>query len=93
MIRSDTPIWQLTVSEFMQVLENCMSKNDTRKEEHTAKKYVYGLKGLCELFSCSKGTAIKIKESGVIDKAVTQIGRKIIVDAELALELHHRKKK
>ena len=54
MIRSDTPIWQLTVSEFMQVLENCMPKNDTRKEEHTAKKYVYGLKGLCELFSCSK---------------------------------------
>ena len=93
MIRSDTPIWQLTVSEFMQVLENCMPKNDTRKEEHTAKKYVYGLKGLCELFSCSKGTAINTKARGDIDKSVTQIVRKIIVDAELALELHHRKKK
>ena len=59
MIRSDTPIWQLTVSEFMQVLENCMPKNDTRKEEHTAKKYVYGLKGLwCSSNASSASTMI-----------------------------------
>ncbi len=31
-------------------------------------------------------TANRIKKSGKIDKAITQIGRKIIVDAELALE-------
>ena len=32
-------------------------------------------------------TANKIKKSGKIDKAITQVGRKIVVDAELALEL------
>ena len=32
-------------------------------------------------------TANRIKKSGKIDKAIKQIGRKIIVDAELALEL------
>jgi hypothetical protein len=36
-------------------------------------------------------TANRIKQSGKIDKAITQIGRKIIVDAELALELAGRK--
>ena len=33
----------------------------------------------------------RIKKSGKIDKAITQIGRKIIVDAELALELAGKK--
>ena len=36
-------------------------------------------------------TANRIKKSGKIDKAITQIGRKIIVDAELALELAGKK--
>lgn len=36
---------------------------------------------------CSMPTANRIKKSGKISKAITQIGRKIIVDAELALEL------
>ena len=56
-----------------------------------SKKYVYGIKGIAELFGCSIPTASRIKQSGKIDKAVTQIGRKIIVDAELALELAGRK--
>ena len=36
-------------------------------------------------------TANRIKKSGKIDKAITQIGRKIIVDVELALELAGKK--
>lgn len=56
-----------------------------------SKKYVYGIRGIAELFGCSMPTANRIKQSGKIDKAITQIGRKIIVDAELALELAGRK--
>ncbi len=52
-----------------------------------APKYVYGLSGIAQLFGCSIPTANRIKKSGKIDKAIKQIGRKIIVDAELALEL------
>ena len=43
------------------------------------------------MFGCSLPTANRIKQSGKIDKAITQIGRKIIVDAELALELAGRR--
>ena len=57
----------------------------------TEKKYVYGILGIAKLFGCSLPTANRIKQSGKIDKAITQIGRKIIVDAELALELAGRR--
>lgn len=55
------------------------------------KKYVYGLEGIMNLFNCSIATANRIKASGKIDKAITQIGRKIIIDVELALELAGQK--
>ena len=50
-------------------------------------KYVYGLKGIQQLFHCSKSTAYNIKRSGRIDEAISQIGNTIIVDAEKALAL------
>ena len=60
---------------------------DTAAVTDTDKKYVYGISGIARLFGCSMPTANRIKKSGKISKAITQIGRKIIVDAELALEL------
>ena len=42
---------------------------------------------IARLFGCSMPTANRIKKSGKIDRAITQIGRKIIVDADMALEL------
>ena len=63
-------------------------KFSSSKEE---KRYVYGLAGIARLFGCSLPTANRIKQSGKINRAITQVGRKIIVDAELALELAGRK--
>lgn len=51
------------------------------------KKFVYGLKGIAELFGCSKSTAYNIKRSGRINAAISQIGNTIVVDAEKALAL------
>ena len=50
------------------------------------KNYVYGLPGIMKLFNCSYATANRIKASGKLDGAMYQIGRKIIVDADKALE-------
>ena len=47
--------------------------------------------GLPDFLGCSLPTANRIKQSGKIDRAITQVGRKIIVDADLALELAGRK--
>ena len=50
-------------------------------------RYVQGYQGIASLFGCSKSTAQRIKKSGIIDEAITQVNRKILVDADLALQL------
>ena len=91
----EKPIWQMTGREFLHLQESVSSKEkrlqDLEEQAITTKKYVYGLAGIAKLFGCSIPTANRIKQSGKIDQAITQIGRKIIVDAELALELAGRK--
>ena len=49
------------------------------------KEYVYGIKGIAQIFGCSTATAQRIKSSGVIDGAITQRNRRIIVDVEKAM--------
>ena len=51
------------------------------------KHYEHGIAGIAKIFGCSIPTANRIKKSGVIDPAITQVARKIVVDVELALEL------
>lgn len=88
-VKDDTPIAMLTVGQLREYLKiNTPSVPDPAKEE---KKYVYGIRGIAGLFNCSIPTANRIKASGKIDGAITQIGRKIIVDADRALELAGRK--
>ena len=50
-------------------------------------KYVYGIKGLAQLLGCSTSTAKRLKRSGVLDGAIIQRNRSIIVDAQRALAL------
>lgn len=90
----EKPIWQMTGEEFLYLQQNSGTTNSTTPTpviDSTVKKHVYGIVGIARLFGCSMPTANRIKKSGKIDKAITQIGRKIIVDAELALELAGRK--
>jgi hypothetical protein len=92
MIDLNKRIIDLSVSEVIEILELFTGKEqqsktliDTTKESE--KHFVYGLAGLADLFRCSKTTANRIKQSGKIDKAITQIGNKIIIDADKAIEL------
>jgi len=80
------PIWQLTVGEFLQLLEQ--RQPIFLKETETPKKrLVYGIAGIAQLLNCSMTTANRIKASGKINRAISQCGRMITVDADLALEL------
>ncbi|MCE5204731.1 MAG: DUF3853 family protein [Porphyromonadaceae bacterium] len=89
MIDRDRPLWQLTVGELLDILQ---SEKPVQKLEKTPeKRIVYGLKGIAEIFGCSTSTAQRIKNSGKIKKAITQVGRKIVVDADLALRLFREK--
>ncbi len=88
------PLWQMTGEEFLQLTNDNKSLAVIEPQtviDTTTKKHVYGVAGIASLFGCSLPTAHRIKKSGIINRAITQIGRKIIVDAELALELAGRK--
>lgn len=88
------PLWQMTGEEFLFLQQHAESEVQQQSKTvvaDTSKKYVYGIGGIARLFGCSIPTASRIKKSGKIAKAITQIGRKIIVDAELALELARQK--
>jgi len=90
MVDRATPIWQLTVGEFIEMQEQVIKPQSVISMPE--KKYVYGITGIAELFGCSKTTANAIKQSGKIDKAIIQIGRKIAVDADLAMTLVSKKR-
>lgn len=83
----NTRVIDLTLGELLEAIEgrvrSVLSNKNPEKEE---RRYVYGLKGLAKLFGCSKTTASRIKTSGKIDKAITQIGSLLIIDATIALE-------
>ncbi len=87
------PVWQMTGEEFIFLSNHASRQTETQTQPvtDTERKYVYGILGIAKLFGCSLPTANRIKKSGKIDKAITQIGRKIIVDVELALELAEKK--
>lgn len=90
MVDKATPIWQLTVGEFIELQQETIKPQTIIAASE--KRYVYGIAGIADLFSCSKTTANAIKQSGKIDRAIIQIGRKIAVDAELAMSLVGRKR-
>lgn len=46
----------------------------------------YGIEGLAKLLGCSKSTAWKIKKSGIIDPAIIQINRTIIINNSKVFE-------
>lgn len=59
------------------------------EKEQRLPRFVYGIRGIMELFGCSRSTAMKLKV-GVLRDAVSQHGRKITVDVEMARKLFDR---
>ena len=67
----------MTGEEFIMLSRHASVQTEAQPQPvtDTNRKYVYGIPGIARLFGCS----------------LPQIGRKIIVDAELALELAGKK--
>lgn len=84
-------IMSMAPDEFFQRLKECLAEAAFSPEQvegvEVKKHYVYGLQGICDLLGCSLSTAMRIKRSGVINAAISQYGKVIVVDADLALEL------
>lgn len=51
-------------------------------------RWVRGIPGLMQIFSCSESTAKRIKRSGTIRGAIRQQGRIFFTDSVLAMQLY-----
>ena len=69
----------MTVEEYLEM----KSRQETKEVTTKQKNLVYGLEGIKTLFGCSTTTAWRIKNSEWIRPAISQVGRKIVVDADL----------
>lgn len=82
------PICMMTGEEFTLLLNNTQKVTAKVPAEVAPEKHnEYGIAGLAKVFGCSIPTANRIKKSGVIDAAISQVGRKIVVDADMAIAL------
>ncbi|PTT77171.1 MULTISPECIES: DUF3853 family protein [unclassified Chryseobacterium] len=80
-IDPQTPLWKLTVEEFLEIIQNLNSES----------RHEYGLKGLAKILGCSVSKASEIKSSGILDEAIIQKGKIIIIDKQKVLELFAQK--
>lgn len=87
----EKPLFQATLGDLIEALNEGVANEgkDGRANTNSSseKRYVYGLSGISKLFGCSLATAQRIKSSGVIDAAISQNGKIIVVDADLVLDL------
>ena len=67
-------------------LLNTGKQNEPVGIQESEKRYIYGLRGIRQLFNVSHATAQRYKDT-IIKDAVLQNGRKIIIDADKAMEL------
>lgn len=86
-INDSTPVAMLTVKDLRSIL---ITKQEV-PEPKIGPAYVYGLKGIRDLFNVSHVTAHRYKET-FLKPAITQNGRKILVDVEKAMELFSQTK-
>ena len=84
------PLGALTIGEFRELMTEILSSvqpdttHASREEPH--RRYVYGLRGIKELFNVSTRTA-QLWKDGILRDAVYQNGRTIVTDVDRAMEL------
>lgn len=90
-IDENTRVIDLTVGQLFEYLSKAVKGSNVNDYTTKEKKYVYGITGIATLFNCSVSTANRIKSSGVINQAISQNGRTIVVDADLAIKLFNNR--
>ena len=83
------PLWQMTGREFIDLVRVSEQYGDTTSpENHLRSARVTGVQALAEHIGCCASTIFMLRRNGVLDEAVvSQVGRKIVFDAEKARAL------
>lgn len=89
-LQDTTMLSTLTVGDLKELFRQFQSEKLGEVYKPSG-RLVYGLDGIRELFHCSHKQAQFYKDN-VIKEAVKQNGRKIVVDADYALELFNERR-
>jgi len=89
--KKQTKVGDLEAGQLKELLYELGVRLVEKPKEIENRRYVYGLKGISELFHVSHATAQKLK-NGVLKDAVSQQGRILLVDVAEALRLFGNKK-
>jgi len=81
------PLFSLTVGEFLELQKAGTAKTEATTTADPNVQYVYGYEGGMKLFGCSRATLYRLIKSQRIAPAVRTIGRKLIIDSKMAMEL------
>ena len=88
MIPSETRVGDLSLGELLNALRGVTTQEpEPQPAPQPRKAMEYGIGGIMRIFNCSRTQANRIKQSGIIDGAIWQVGRLIVTDPEKALEL------
>ncbi len=79
--------FELTVGEFVKAIIEEL-KEESLVNIAPEESYIHkGIKGIMEIFQCSKSKATAIRASGIIDDACIQNGNSFLIDRRTALNL------
>ena len=84
----------MTCGEFVEQVIEALEGRGIGKNviPDSGRKVDYGVMGIARTFGCARSKAQKLKSSGILDEALIQHGRKIVIDCEHALSLVKNKK-
>lgn len=85
-IADKTKVADLSVGELRSVIEAVVKETIA----HNTKATAHGIQGLADVLGCSVSQAKRVKASGLLQPAISQLGRVMVVDTEMALELWRR---
>lgn len=80
-------IMHLTVGELEDIIRSIVHQEQA-KHDTPSPTYARGIKGLAKTLNVSYSRAFQIKSSGILDKAIHQDQRTILIDTQLAQELY-----
>lgn len=84
---ANTRLIDLTWGQLQAAIRREVGKAPLPTSTGAKRWLVYGIPGLAELLGCSEPTAQRIKATGLLDEAIIQYGRIVIIDAEKALSI------
>lgn len=78
----------VTVDELATVIAEKLLNSTVNKE----RKMLNGIQGIMKIVQCSRSKATRLKASGILDDAITPVGKSFLLDADKALDLLKNKK-